>query len=109
MANTEAFAAQRLLVDQDEVATMRAAVGELTAFWAELSGCMAYGLVRNIDDPRLWLLWSRWANIGSYRQGLGGPAKFLWLPVMGWVIDEPTAYGDPDDVGLNLPRGFALS
>ncbi|WP_203567113.1 antibiotic biosynthesis monooxygenase family protein [Aestuariimicrobium ganziense] len=69
-------------------------------------GCLGLDLVRNLDDPQLWALVSSWADVGSYRRALGGlDSKMVVQPFLGTSIDEPSAYGDPDEVGENRPRG----
>lgn len=61
---------------------------------------------RNLDDPELWTLVTRWDDVGSYRRALQGyQAKVTVVPLLSAAIDEPTAYDDPDRVGENLARG----
>ncbi|NLT31264.1 MAG: antibiotic biosynthesis monooxygenase [Propionibacterium sp.] len=87
----------RFRVPAAEESAMRAGVDALLAHWRSSPGWLAGGLTRNLDEPDLWLLWARWADVGAYRRiGLGGAAKMMWLPVMGWVIDEPSAYLAPE-------------
>lgn len=48
---------------------------------------------RNVDDPALWVLTTRWANVGSYRRALGSyEAKMHIQPLMVHALDEPSAY-----------------
>ncbi|MGJ3507119.1 putative quinol monooxygenase [Enemella sp. A6] len=87
----------RFRVPADDVAPLRDGVEALLAHWRTNPGWLDGGLTRNLDEPDLWLLWARWADVGAYRRiGLGGPAKTMWLPVMKWVIDEPSAYLAPE-------------
>ncbi len=75
-------------------------------FYATRPGCEASDLVRNLDDPELWALISRWADVGSYRRAFSGyEAKMILTPLLLLAIDEPGAYASPDAVGANLPRG----
>lgn len=63
-------------------------------------------LVQNLDDPELWAIVSRWADVGSYRRAFNGtPAKLVLVPLLSLAIDEPSAYAMPSDVGENRPRG----
>jgi len=64
---------------------------------------------RNVDDPDLWLLTTRWENVGSYRRALSSyDVKMTAVPLLSRAIDEPSAYEvvAPGDVGLNeaIPR-----
>ncbi|GAA5118252.1 hypothetical protein GCM10023339_30520 [Alloalcanivorax gelatiniphagus] len=48
---------------------------------------------RNVDDPGLWVLATRWANVGSYRRALGSyEGKMHIQPLMVHALDEPSAY-----------------
>ncbi|PKH42839.1 Antibiotic biosynthesis monooxygenase [Nocardioides alpinus] len=48
---------------------------------------------RNVDDPTLWVLTTRWENVGSYRRALGSyEAKMHIQPLMVHALDEPSAY-----------------
>lgn len=70
-------------------------------------GCLDIEVGLNLDDPGLWVMVSRWENVGSYRRALGGfESKSVVVPLLSRAIDEPTAYAAPDEVGDNLPRGF---
>lgn len=61
---------------------------------------------QNLDDPELWVLVTRWQNVGSYRRALGGyESKAVVVPLLSQAIDEPTAYAAPAEVGDNRPRG----
>jgi hypothetical protein len=48
---------------------------------------------RNVDDPGLWVLETRWAGPGAYRRALSAyDVKVNAWPVLGEALDEPTAY-----------------
>ncbi|TDT33838.1 antibiotic biosynthesis monooxygenase family protein [Naumannella halotolerans] len=69
-------------------------------------GLVSIDLLRNLDEPELWVLASRWADVGSYRRALGGyESKLSVVPVLSMAIDEPSAYGTIEAVGENRPRG----
>lgn len=64
-------------------------------------GFLTADLGRNLDEPTLWTITTRWVNVGSYRRGLGSyQAKVTQAPLQPWSIDEPSAYGDSDDLVL---------
>ncbi|OYO17325.1 antibiotic biosynthesis monooxygenase [Enemella dayhoffiae] len=61
---------------------------------------------RNLDEPDLWVLVTRWRDVGSYRRALGGmESKLIVVPLLSQAIDEPSAYDASDAVGENRPRG----
>lgn len=48
---------------------------------------------RNVDDPELWVLTTRWADVGSYRRALSTyDVKLHAVPVLSRALDEPSAY-----------------
>ncbi len=70
------------------------------------AGCEDVRLVQNLDEPELWAIVSRWADVGSYRRAFNGTdAKLVLVPLLSLAIDEPSAYAEPDSVGENRPRG----
>ena len=63
-------------------------------------------LARNVDEPDLWVLVTRWANVGSYRRALQGyESKMVVVPLLSQAIDEPSAYEDPELVEGDLAGG----
>lgn len=53
-------------------------------------------LERNLDDPDLWVLVTRWRDVGSYRRALQGyESKVVVVPLLSEALDEPSAYEDP--------------
>jgi len=78
-----------------------------TAVLATKPGLLSLDLARNVDEPELWTLTSRWVDVGSYRRALGGlESKMVVVPLLSEAIDEPSAYEDPELVGENVPRGW---
>jgi hypothetical protein len=50
-------------------------------------------VARNVDDPHLWTLTTRWDGVGSYRRALSAyDVKTTAVPLLSRAIDEPTAY-----------------
>jgi len=48
---------------------------------------------RNVDDPELWVLTTRWQNAGSYRRALGWyDVRVGAWPVLARAVEEPSAY-----------------
>jgi len=70
------------------------------------AGCRSAELVQNLDEPELWALVSTWADVGSYRRAFNGTdAKLVLIPLLSLAIDEPSAYDEAGQVGVNQPRG----
>lgn len=64
---------------------------------------------RNVDEPELWVLQTRWAGPGSYRRALSSyDVKLGAVPLLSRALDEPSAYEvvDTGDQELNrqMPR-----
>lgn len=75
------------------------------ARFAASPGCEGAELVRNLDEPDLWAIVSRWADVGSYRRAFNGTeAKLVLIPLLSRAVDEPSAYAEPSSVGENEPR-----
>jgi hypothetical protein len=83
----------RFRVPVEEGETFRT---ELAAVHAVLAGCRGYvdGQVgRNLDDPALWVLTTRWQNVGAYRRALSSyDVKLKAVPLLSRALDEPSAY-----------------
>ena len=90
-------------------------LGELRAalaLLAERPGYVDAQVGRNVDEPTLWVMTTRWADVGSYRRALSSyDVKVGAVPLLSRALDEPSAYeavaleGDP---GLNraVPRSL---
>lgn len=101
------LAISRFHVPEHRAAAFRQRADAVATFFATRPGCERADAVRNLDDPELWAIVSRWADVGSYRRAFNGyEAKMALLPLLGEAIDEPSAYAPPDEVGANLPRSL---
>ena len=48
---------------------------------------------RNLDDPELWVLTTRWESVGAYRRALSSyDVKVAAVPTLSRALDEPSAY-----------------
>jgi hypothetical protein len=69
---------------------------ELTAardVLAEQAGYVDGRIGRNLDDPTLWVLTTRWDNVGAYRRALSSyDVKLQAVPLLSRAIDEPSGY-----------------
>ena len=48
---------------------------------------------RSTDEPRMWVMVTRWESVGAYRRALSAyEVKVLAVPLMYRAVDEPGAY-----------------
>lgn len=105
-----------LVVNRFEVPEAEAKVfaDDLAAAHALLAAKPGYvdgAIGRNLDDPALWVLQTRWVNVGSYRRALSSyDVKLGAVPLLSRAIDEPSAYEvvdvtDPEGLNEARPRG----
>ena len=48
---------------------------------------------RNVDDPELWVLTTRWVHVGAYRRALSSyDVKVRRGALLSRALDEPSAY-----------------
>jgi quinol monooxygenase YgiN len=100
------LAISRFQVTPERVPDFTLRAEAAVAFFTSRPGCLQAELLRNLDDPGLWTITTRWADVGSYRRSFNGyDAKVVLVPLLSEAIDEPSAYDDPADVGENRPRG----
>ncbi len=61
---------------------------------------------RNVDDPSLWTMVTRWRDVGSYRRALSTyDVKMGAVQLLSRAIDEPSAYESLDgELNESLPR-----
>jgi quinol monooxygenase YgiN len=60
---------------------------------AERPGYVDGRVGRNLDDQTLWVLTTRWENVGAYRRALSAwDVKLNAVPLLSRAIDEPSAY-----------------
>jgi quinol monooxygenase YgiN len=96
----------RFRVPEDDPAPFREDLESALAVLAEQQGYEDGRLGRNVDDPTLWVMVTRWRDVGSYRRALSSyDVKVGAVPLLGRAVDEPSAYESLDGV-LNeaVPR-----
>jgi quinol monooxygenase YgiN len=82
----------RFRAEQDEDG-LRRGLDEASALLAAKPGYLGGEIGRNLDDPSLWLLTTRWENVGSYRRALSAyDVKLTAVPTLSRALDEPSAY-----------------
>jgi hypothetical protein len=83
-------------------ADLQAALGVLSAQVGYEDGRLG----RSVDDPSLWVMVTRWRDVGSYRRALSSyDVKVGAVPLLSRAIDEPSAFEDLDgDLNESIPR-----
>ena len=98
----------RFRVEEAEAEAFAAELEAAHALLAARPGYVAGTVGRNLDDPALWVLQTRWADVGSYRRALSSyDVKLGAVPLLSRAVDEPSAYevvGQDGLDGLNRAR-----
>ena len=83
-------------------ADLEAALGVLSAQVGFEDGRVG----RSVDDPSLWVMVTRWRDVGSYRRALSSyDVKVGAVPLLSRAIDEPSAFEDLDgELNESIPR-----
>ena len=75
------------------VAQFRDAAQVALAALAARPGYVDGHVGRNLDDPALWVLTTRWTGVGAYRRALSSyDVKVTAVPLLSQALDEPSAY-----------------
>ena len=83
----------RFRVPEADAATFRTDVEAARTVLAERPGYLSGVIGRNLDDPTMWVLTTRWEHVGAYRRALSAyDVKLGAVPLLGRAIDEPSAY-----------------
>ncbi len=79
--------------DGPEAARFRADLATAHATLAERPGYLGGEIGRNLDDPELWVLTTRWESVGAYRRALSSyDVKLSAVPTLSRALDEPSAF-----------------
>lgn len=99
------IAISRFRVPADEVEEFVARAEAAATVLRARPGLESLDLARNLDDPELWTITTRWVGVGAYRRALQGQeSKMVVVPLLSLAVDEPSAYDDWELVGENLAR-----
>lgn len=83
----------RFRVDAAEESDLRSGLEEALAVLSRQRGYVDGHVGRNVDDPSLWVLQTRWEGPGAYRRALTAyDVKVRAWQTLGRALDEPTAY-----------------
>jgi quinol monooxygenase YgiN len=95
--------------DADAVA-FRADLEKALAVLSSREGCEDGRLGRNVDEPELWVMVTRWRDVGSYRRALSSyEVKMDAVQTLSRAIEEPSAYeavepGSGSELNTAVPR-----
>ena len=83
----------RFRVPVEDGEGFRAELATAHAALAERPGYVEGHVGRNLDEPTLWVLTTRWDNVGAYRRALSAyDVKLQAVPLLSRAVDEPSAY-----------------
>lgn len=98
----------RFRVEEGEGASFAEDAAAALSVLAARPGYVGGTVGRNVDDPSLWVLETRWVDVGSYRRALSAyDVKLTVVPLLSRALDEPSAYeplGEEGAGGLNRAR-----
>ena len=83
----------RFHVPPTEAESFRDDLAAAHALLAARPGYLHGDVGRNVDDPLLWTLTTRWESVGAYRRALSSyDVKLGAVPLLSRALDEPSAY-----------------
>jgi quinol monooxygenase YgiN len=83
----------RFRVADDEREVFRGELEGAHALLAARPGYVDGTIGRNLDEPTLWVLTTRWEHVGAYRRALSSyDVKLGAVPLLSRAVDEPSAY-----------------
>jgi hypothetical protein len=83
----------RFRVPEDSAVDFRSDLEAAHALLADRPGYVDGQAGRNVDDPELWVLTTRWESVGAYRRALSSyDVKVGAVPLLSRAVDEPSAY-----------------
>jgi hypothetical protein len=87
------IAVARFEVPLSAASDFRAQLESVRDVLSEAAGFVGGEVGQNLDEPILWVLTTRWENVGSYRRALSSTrAKLEAIPILARAIDEAGAY-----------------
>ena len=100
----------RAPADTSEAEELRAGLERARSVLAQCPGFLGGDLGRNVDEPDLWVLVTRWEHVGAYRRALSSyDVKLHAVPLLGRALDEPSAYeGVEPGTDLNVAGSRSL-
>jgi quinol monooxygenase YgiN len=98
----------RFRVPAPEADALRSQLEEAHALLSTKPGYVDGAIGRNLDEPDLWVLTTRWESVGAYRRALSSyDVKLAAVPTLSRALDEPSAYevvGPNSVLNVHEPR-----
>ena len=96
----------RFRVAEHDAAEFRTDLEAALEVLAQQRGYADGRLGRNVDDPSLWVMVTRWQDVGSYRRALSSyDVKMGAVRLLSTALDEPSAYESLDgELNESRPR-----
>jgi quinol monooxygenase YgiN len=96
----------RFRVQPEAAEAFRADLAAAVEVLSQRPGFVGADAGRNVDDPILWVLVTRWADVGSYRRALSAyDVKLTAVPLLSRAVDEPSAFEGLDgELNESVPR-----
>jgi quinol monooxygenase YgiN len=96
----------RFRVEEAQADSFRDDLADAVHALAERPGFAGSDAGRNLDEPGLWVLVTRWADVGSYRRALSAyDVKVALAAIQPHALDEPSAYEPATgELNRNVPR-----
>lgn len=83
----------RFRYDDDLVERAGSELGRCLSLLGAKPGFVGGSVGRALDEPSLWVLTTRWEDVGSYRRALSSyDIKMTVVPLLSYAVDEPSAY-----------------
>lgn len=83
----------RFRVPAADADAFRVGIDAAHAALADRPGYVSGTIGRNVDEPDLWVLTTRWEHVGAYRRALSAyDVKLHAVPLLSRALDEPSAY-----------------
>ncbi len=99
----------RFRVDNAAAAQFRLDLESAHSELAKRPGYVGGTVGRNVDEPSLWALETRWENVGAYRRALSAyDVKLHAVPLLSRAIEEPSAF-EVVEPGANLNNPMTRS
>ncbi len=96
----------RFRVPEEDADVFRSELEAALTVLAAQRGYADGELGRNVDDPTLWTMVTRWRNVGSYRRALSSyEVKVGAVQLLSRAIEEPSAYERLEgELNVSQPR-----
>jgi len=96
----------RYRVEAASATSFAAQAHDVLRVLAARAGWVSGVVGRNVDDPCLWTITTRWRDVGSYRRALSATdVKMGGVPLLSQALDEPSAYEVVSDPETSPPAG----